>query len=99
MILLLALFAGPSCAACHPAIAERHATSHHAQALRPILESTVVSRFESAKVAERDGATFTYSKTGEGLRVESRVGSDTASGSLQWLFGAGAQAATPVGIL
>lgn len=98
MILLLVLLASPSCAGCHPAIAQRHALSHHAQALWPMLQSPLASRFESAKVAERDGATFSYSKTGEAMRVLSRLGADSASASLQWLFGAGAQAVTPVGI-
>lgn len=91
------VFAAAPCAECHGAIGERHARSHHAQALRPIERAGVAERLSQRSIAERGGATLEYTIQPGGLNVEARRDGETATARLEWAFGAGAQGVTPVG--
>lgn len=48
-------------------------------------------------LAERSGVRFEYRPMAQGLEVRARRGSEVATAILEWAFGAGAQAFTPVG--
>ncbi len=79
-----------ACRPCHPAEYARQVKSHHAGALRPILESPVA---EALLKDGSPGGVVSYRKAPGGLLA--RAGD--AGGFLEWAFGAGAQGITPVG--
>lgn len=100
--LLLALapaFVGPrACQSCHPAQFESHLRSHHAQALRPAAAMPdLAALFNARTVEERSGVGFRYSAGESGMHVSITRGNQQQEFTLQWAFGAGAQAITPVG--
>lgn len=104
---LLALFgtfaaaadlAGPdACRSCHAAAYATQSKSKHALALRPIPQSPLPELFSSQTLAERSGIRFQYESSPDGLTVTARRGEESATALLEWAFGAGAQAITPVG--
>ena len=90
---------GPSllCASCHPAQAARHRGSAHAQALSRATAVHADTLFDRP-VRERTGIEFTYQAAKDGLLVSARQGSsEPATAVLEWIFGAGVLAVTPVG--
>jgi DNA-directed RNA polymerase subunit RPC12/RpoP len=84
-------FAGPSaCRACHPAQYARQSESRHARA--PLL--TLLS---AQPLRERSGVSFEYEPHPRGIAVTVRMEDRSATAVLEWAFGAGGQAYTPVG--
>ncbi|MBI3682983.1 MAG: hypothetical protein HY235_21635 [Acidobacteria bacterium] len=99
MVALLWLaFVGPeTCRPCHPAQYSSQYASHHARALRPIGETPVGDLLREKALAERSGIEFGYAPEPAGLSVRIKRGQREISTLLEWAFGAGAQAVTPVG--
>jgi predicted CXXCH cytochrome family protein len=96
-LLQSATFTGPkACAVCHPVQSQRHAASMHQRALRPAVTSHAVALFDRP-VRDRSGLEFSYGVTPQGLSVEARRGSKMTTAVLEWMFGAGTLAFTPVG--
>ncbi len=93
-----ASLAGPAaCQPCHPQQHASQTRSHHALALRRIIDTPVPELLAAQPLRERSGVSFLYELTRQGLNVTATLGPDTASGRLEWAFGSGAQASTPVG--
>jgi hypothetical protein len=88
-----------ACASCHSEISTRQAASHHAAALRPMAATNWPERFADTDLRERSGIVYRYSRVPEGLRVTITQGTRTLTALLEWAFGSGAQAMTPVGRL
>jgi len=90
-------FAGTqTCGRCHPLQFQRHAASMHERALRSAAFSHATALFDRP-VRERSGVEFTYTITPQGLTVEARKDEKATSANLEWIFGAGTLAFTPVG--
>jgi hypothetical protein len=85
-----------ACSACHPAEYARHAAGMHARALRPASNSHAAALFDRP-VRDRTGFEFRYTPTTQGLAVQAQNGDDKASALIEWIFGAGVFAFTPVG--
>ena len=85
-----------ACAGCHSEQHRKHVASMHERALRPASASHARALFDRP-IRERNGIEFTYSATPGGLLVEARKGDEAASATLDWIFGAGTLAFTPVG--
>lgn len=85
-----------ACLKCHARYAVQTET-HHAKALRPILETRAAAALADRPIRERSGVEFEYQPGPAGLNVISRLRNDAATAALEWAFGAGAQAFTPVG--
>src|SRR6266702_3618538 len=104
LIALLALafaandFVGVShCGGCHPAQFEAQRRSHHASALRPILQSLLLEKLIGHTMREKNGLRFDYAPAEQGIRVTAKSGASESSATLEWAFGAGAQGITAVG--
>jgi len=92
-------YAGPQvCRPCHPAEYSVQSRSHHALALRPILETPLSFLLVEAPIRERSGIAFEYKPRTKGLLAVVSKGSDHLEAVLEWAFGSGAQAYTPVGV-
>jgi len=92
-------FAGArACASCHPQEFQRHAASMHQRALRPATSSHASALFDRP-IRERNGIEFTYAQTKDGLNVQAAKGESSSTAVLEWIFGAGLLAFTPVGRL
>ncbi|MBL8178171.1 MAG: hypothetical protein JNK48_26085 [Bryobacterales bacterium] len=103
MLALLLAFAPPfvgpqACQSCHPEQFRSHRESHHALALRPAASvPELAALFNARPVQERSGVAYSYRAAPEGLSVSIVKGEAQQDFTLQWAFGAGAQAITPVG--
>lgn len=98
--LIASEFVGPGvCQSCHPAEYTSQVRSHHAFALRPVLETALPALLASQPLRERSGISFEYEKAADGLRVTAIQGAKNASAVIGWAFGSGAQAVTPVGTI
>jgi hypothetical protein len=86
-----------ACQRCHPAIAARQEASHHAGALRPMAATDWPERLAETDLRERSGIAYRYTRAQEGLRVTITHGARSLEALLEWAFGSGAQAMTPVG--
>lgn len=88
-------FVGPAvCAGCHPRQAQRQLQSRHGRALRPLLGDPVMHWKD---VRTRDGLHYEYAPSSAGLNVRVTGAGVQSVGSLEWIFGAGAQGLTLVG--
>lgn len=101
-LVIAALFLAQSavaadCAACHPREADAWAGSAHAHALQRPLESDFYRMLPGRPIGEaRGGFLLTYRPLGDTLRVTAARGDESASAAIQWVFGAGRRAETPV---
>ncbi|MGH9661431.1 MAG: multiheme c-type cytochrome [Bryobacteraceae bacterium] len=101
MFAFLLAFAAPftgsqACAKCHPAEFRAQSASRHAAALRPA-RSDLAELLNARPPRERSGVEFSYGAAPEGVRVSITQGKARVDAVLEWAFGAGAQAITPVG--
>ena len=88
---------GQQCANCHLSQATRWAASAHAHALKPIDKSQFLSALPNRPIGEaRGGYLLEFVPAGNALRVTARRGSDSASALIEWSFGAGQRAETPI---
>ncbi len=87
-----------SCQPCHPQQFSSQSKSAHAHALRPILDSSLPELLIGQPIQERSGIRFDYQLAPAGLDVRISQGKRTLTALLQWVFGSGVQAFTPVGI-
>lgn len=87
-----------ACRNCHPAHFASQSESSHAKALRPIQDSPLPKLFMGEPIQERSGISFEYRPDPSGLNVTISRGKDSLTSLLQWAFGSGVQAFTPVGI-
>lgn len=93
-------FAGPErCQMCHLRQYSTQSRSQHALALRPILVTRLPELLAEQPLRERSGISFSYKKTRDGVTVSVAQEERTASARLEWAFGSGAQAFTPVGTI
>lgn len=86
-----------ACKSCHAEISARQEASHHAGALRPMAATEWPERLAETDLRERSGIAYRYARVREGLRVTITQGPRTLEALLEWAFGSGAQAMTPVG--
>lgn len=86
-----------ACRACHSAYWQKQSNSHHANALRRTGDTVVSKIFPEQPILERNGTGFEYRLAGDGMEVIVRQKDKSASAILEWVFGAGALALTPVG--
>jgi hypothetical protein len=87
------------CRDCHPREATAHAASAHANALRPILRSRFYQELPNRPIGEaRNGFLLTYQRQNESVQVTAAKGDETASALIEWIFGAGRRAETPVAL-
>lgn len=91
--------AAPECRDCHPREAAEHAHSAHAHALQGAPESVFYRSLPGVPIGEaRGGFLLSYAKIGGAVRVTARRGGETATAEIQWVFGAGRRAETPVAV-
>jgi len=92
LLLFAPNFLGPqACQPCHAEIYKRQSESHHARALRPLSDSPLARMLRPLR--ERSGASLRY----EGFDAIAEVAGESARLTLEWAFGAGSQAYTPMG--
>ncbi len=90
--------AGPeACRPCHPGQYATQSRSRHFFALRPILETPLPALLAGAPIRERSGISFEYRPGRDVLVATIGRGAAQLAVNLEWAFGAGAQAYTPVG--
>ncbi len=87
------------CGTCHKPEHQKQSNSHHAQALTPILQSSVAAKLIGRTVREKSGVAFEYSEVPNGIAVTAKLGDAHSSAVLRWAFGAGVRGITPVGLL
>ena len=98
LLAIAAPFAGSeACAKCHPAEYRTQSVSRHAKALRRTADTDLAALLISRPLRERSGVEFSYAPAENGIRVFITQGKSRADALLEWAFGAGAQAITPVG--
>ena len=87
------------CEVCHPKEAQAHAGSAHAHALQPVLDSHFYRALPGRPIGEaRGGFLLDYRRAGAGLEVIAQRGPETARARIEWVFGAGRRAETPVAV-
>jgi hypothetical protein len=101
LVLASSAIAQQECAPCHPAQVQKHLNTHHAHALRPVRESAFFRNLPVGPIAEaRDGYLFSYSADGNAVMVTAErrdgPGADRATARIDWVFGSGELAETPV---
>ena len=74
-----------------------HSNSRHNSALRPIVDTPLLSLLAESPIRERSGISFEYTIGSDDLLLGVIQGRKRIDASLHWAFGAGAQAYTPVG--
>jgi len=85
------------CSPCHPKEAAAHAASSHAHALQPVLLSHFYRSLPERPIGEaRGGFLLTYQLRDDALEVSAERGGQSAQGLIEWVFGAGRQAETPI---
>jgi len=85
------------CRACHPREAAAHSQSHHARAIRPIVDTEFFRNLPGVPIGEaRGGFLFSYSRQGQALQVTAQRGNERATSMIEWAFGAGDQGVTPL---
>jgi Cytochrome c554 and c-prime len=85
------------CERCHPAESQAHASTRHAFAMVPALESAFVKSLPARPLAEsEDGYIFTYRGVEKHIVVKATRGSSTSEGLIEWVVGAGQQGQTPL---
>ncbi len=98
-LLALGTVSAEQCRVCHVRESTAHAASAHAGALQPVLRSRFYQSLPNRPIGEaRDGFLFTYVRQGESLQVTAERGGEIASALIQWIFGAGRRAETPVAL-
>jgi hypothetical protein len=98
LLAVAAPFVGPeACAKCHAAQFRTQSDSRHAAALRRAEHSGLASLLSARPVRERSGIEFSYRTSSNGVNVSMTQGASRMDALLEWAFGAGAQAITPVG--
>jgi len=91
-------YVGPDkCRSCHPAEFAAQSHSRHNSALRPIADTPLPSLLAESPVQERSGIAFEYTPGPGSLLLAIRQGRKRLEARLDWAFGSGAQAYTPVG--
>lgn len=89
--------AAQECRECHPREAALQAGSAHAHSLQPVLQSAFFRALPQRPIGEaRGGFLLNYQPDGQLLHVTAERGDEVARGSIEWVFGAGRQAETPV---
>ena len=86
------------CARCHPREAREQASSAHAHSLQPVLESHFYSALPAGRpIGEaRGGFLLTYQARGHTVEVIASRGNQSQTGTIEWVFGAGRRAETPL---
>ena len=91
-------FIGPqACEKCHPSSFRAQSVSRHAAALRPAGQTDLAALLNARQLRERSGVEFSYARAGDAILVYITQGKVRLDAKLEWAFGAGAQAITPVG--
>ena len=86
-----------ACRGCHAAQFAAQSTSRHARALRPIVQTDIPERMADQPLRESSGVSFDYARAAGGLAVTITKGDERVEALLEWAFGSGGQAVTPVG--
>jgi len=89
--------ASEECQACHPAQFQKHAATKHSRSLTPVIETDFFRQLPAGPIGEaRGGFYLSYERDGNTLRVTAQRGAERAAGVIEWTFGAGVQALTPL---
>jgi hypothetical protein len=100
ILLALGEAAAEECRICHSREADAHARSAHANALKPVLQSLFYRSLPAGPIGEaRGGFLLAYQPRGSVLEVTARRNGETALALIEWVFGAGRRAETPVALL
>lgn len=92
-----ALPSAESCVGCHAAETKLHERSRMAHAMTSALQSAFAQNLPDRPLRESgDGYSFLYRRTLSGIEVTAERGTDTATGLIEWVLGAGAQGQTPL---
>jgi hypothetical protein len=87
------------CKVCHPKETQAHAESAHAHAVQPVLESHFYKALPERPIGEaRGGFLLDYQRSGAALEVIAQRDGETARALIEWVFGAGRRAETPVAV-
>jgi hypothetical protein len=93
------LLPAADCAACHTVESARHAVSAHANSLRAVTHSRFFESLPDAPIGEaRGGFLFSFERAGESVKVTAARSQETADALIDWVFGAGRRAETPVAV-
>jgi hypothetical protein len=85
------------CASCHGKQVRDHAATFHARAVQPVAESRFYRSLPEGPIGEaRGGYLLTYRREGTGVRVTAERAGSRAIGLIEWVFGAGELAETPI---
>jgi predicted CXXCH cytochrome family protein len=87
----------PACEPCHQTIYDRQRGTHHARALLPLSESPLAARLKPLR--ERGGASLRYETVDGNITAIAELAGVEERLPLEWAFGAGSKAMTPVGRL
>ncbi len=91
-------FTGPeACAECHPTQFRLQSGTHHAKALGRIGDSPLAIILQGTSLQEKTGIRFEYRAARDGVVASMIKKSDHFDLLLEWVFGAGSKAYTPVG--
>lgn len=95
---IAACAAGSQCAGCHPSETAAHEKTRMAHAMMPALQSEFVRNLSPSHPLRESGQgySFSYDRVAGGVRVTAFRGLDVASGTIEWVLGAGAQGQTPL---
>jgi hypothetical protein len=85
------------CAGCHPAETKLHLQTRMARAMVPAASSLFAQHLSKGPLHESsDGFSFWYTPQKAGLELIVRRGSESATGLIEWVLGAGVQGQTPM---
>jgi len=85
------------CASCHPAETKLHEQTRMAHAMTPALASAFAAHIPSQPLRESaTGFQLSYAAVAAGLQVTAQRGTQTATGVMEWVLGAGSQGETPL---
>ncbi|MFN3326926.1 MAG: multiheme c-type cytochrome [Bryobacteraceae bacterium] len=98
LLFVVPSFVGPeACRECHSAQFRKQSASNHATALRPAAQTPLAEWLGSVPLRERSGVEFAYAPSDSGVMVTITKGKDRLEALIEWAFGSGVQAITPVG--
>jgi Doubled CXXCH motif (Paired_CXXCH_1) len=96
-LLALGRVSAEPCRVCHEREATAHTASAHAHALQPVLRSGFYQWLPNRPIGEaRDGFLLTYQLQSDSVQVTAEKDGEMATALIQWIFGAGRRAETPV---
>src|SRR5690242_11368538 len=99
-LLLPPVYGVADCGACHPRETTEWSKSAHAQSLKPVIGSRFYRALPDRPIGEAPGGfLLLFKAAGDALEVTASRGSQSAAARIDWVFGAGRRAQTPIAAL